>query len=518
MVSLDSLPTELIALIFDHATKGSLARLCRTTKRFHLLAEERLYSSFPGDSQCSTKLREFVLALLDRPKSTALVTSLDFVQDQEDQNSRPHSQPIGYLRHSEHFHEGGENSPFDLAIEFSGLLDQSITDGDPRFFTGETLFRPGFAQLYRSQSDDRLPLGVHANLLLSMVHNVVRLRLDSDWVPACDFQGVNAKSIGRHALDWKAILQAKGSALRRVTEIEVVARKSMIAREVYFDQSEQAASDAVVNVDWDQADPRDLALLPALQILRFTGNFEIKCFYPPVPGSFSVTTLILERCALGCVKQIARLVEACKALKTFKCHVTTEHGTYYHAVPYAYAVLDALLQHRSTLEKLSIGLDDDTEKCDAPNVSDDALGFDHFRSPQSLQQFSALKELQLDYAMFRYDGVTLIEDSCKDQELPLRISDSLPKDIERLAITKLPLLDAMALSSDSINGEERYDISGLRKCSARTWLSALACDIPSYHEQLHTVELNLWDKEDLERDDGMRYLFREQAGCNIVVG
>ena len=113
--------------------------------------------------------------------------------------------------------------------------------------------------------------------------------------------------------------------------------------------------------------------------------------------------------------------------------------------------------------------------------------------------------------MIRYDGVEEYHESKKAGMIPNRISEILPPGIETLTIRKINTLDYT-----TVDYTQQEEIS-LRDCSARTWLSALAVDIPSYFPELRNVNLSLWNEEDLASVDDMKWLFRSEAGVNIEI-
>jgi len=528
----ESLPVELLTMIFEHLSPGDIASLSSSSRWFGPVAEPFMYRSFPGSRRETSKLRAFVHKLVERPDFAQLVTSLDLTQEEDP--TRPERVP-GYLRpgNVEWFEDENWVIPALAKLGFpveEFQFDDQTVDWEASDFEFEDV--PRF--YWTPPKEGRIPITYHVNLLLALCPNVTTLRMDSDLCPALPGSSFNIKTVEAAIVDWSRLYHSVGHALRAIREIEVVGRPGMVLKHFWRERADNILDrtkyeedefdkwtlDMMNNEDdgieygfriaFDSVDPLQLFHLPALESLRLVGNLDVT---EPLPEDREkkaprLTSLSLIDCSLDDPSATQRLIESCGALQSFECRVRTELNRYEVDKPFALGLYDALESSWKSLRRLTITLDASlASEYEAPPI-DSGTWWDHPPSTTT-SRMENLQELELDYAIMM-DREFVDE----DEDPPFRLSSALPRSIRKLTIHEFP-------RDDGFVSEEWVDFA-----SATTMLYTLLVDMPMSFPELHTVIIHVslngeragrgkW-KDDAAKVEELKHAFAE-AGCELQI-
>ena len=569
LASFESLPNELLEIIFQDLTHADLLSLCKTSRSFIFIAQPLLYRSFPATRRSASHLRSFVLQLARRPDLAACVTKLDLVPDQESDireaeaevarsraghidfdagwrrrrgNDEPPKPIPGYLRDETWYEDGWQIIPKLRQFGF----DIDAHTGDEGHIASIVWPKP--------QSKGRLvTIHYHANLLLAITPNLKHLRIDTDWTPAAGADREHyPNTIAHPIIDWDKLRE---SSLKMLEHLEVVGRPSMTTRRFWGSDVRMSADDVLdiwieenepyefrdvhdyhesmmtepyndyqTRTDGDPVNANNIMWIPSLRKLWFTGVQFVR------PGSvvlanqlLPITSLHFVDCAMDLEHNdpMRILIEGCAQLRNleFRAKTNRSHRDDYR---YVYMLYNAVkkLWRPCPLHRLIVTIDACLADDDAPywsfNQWHESVGKLHANHPRETRE---LTELELDYDMMMDD-----EFLAKDETWHTRLSECLPRSLEHLTICDYPR-DGEDDAREDGDGwpDDRRDLEPL---CAPDMLEDLAGDIALTCPKLKTLDVYVshqcvgpvqwaWS-EDVETVEDLERLF-EAAGCKLTI-
>lgn len=511
----ETLPTELLNIIFDELDDGDLAKLCRLNKHFAPAAQQRVYQNYPKTRRDIGALRSFIITLARKPALATLVTYVDLCQPESTKRDAPAS---GYLR------------PHDAAAWKDVVeLESALRTSQRVNISDREILQPHefsiSAYLKSSHKNDQVLPIVYANWLTKLLPNVEKLRLDSDWCPTKHRD--RGSNLGTRIVDWEAVRRAPNAPLSHLRSVEIVGRDSMVEVEFGMSDTGYTMEDGEFGVDYgiaindyheffgseaegvygsitrDRLNLTDVLQIPSLRELTLTDDVEIDTMPHLGRHTIGLTSLILQHFCIDDGAAITQVIQACRSLKNFECHGQTDNQDRTQALPFAYSVLDALRQHETSLRTLRIHLDENTDRYELPKLYDGSPrldGWGHCRSPRVLRAFAQLRELQLDYDMLLYKGTEDYFEGYADRDTINRISDIVPPSLEKLDIRDFlndrdvwPLDVHYPIEFDDSEEEEMNEPYPSRL------IVKLAVDVPTKCPNLRKVDLHMWWREEKHR-------------------